>query len=200
MKNTKFRARFGLLIVLVLLVMGCLGFVLGKYITTIEKNNVVTFTAKLAESVELRESQVSRNEDGTYSKTGVTITNQTQEYILIPGLDVPKDPYVVITGKSEIPAYLFIEVIDDTPNEALVYTLTEEWVETNLRAARNAGARLYVYCSDGTNPTEIVNDYEKIEILDKDVFYVNQGLKWGESSNALTFCAYLEEAAIYSSK
>lgn len=194
MRTTKFRARFGLLIVLVLLMMSCIGFVFGKYITTIENNNVVTFTAELADLVELRESQVMRNEDGTYSKTNVMITNQTQEYILIPGLDVPKDPHIVIQGKSEIPAYLFIEVIDNTPNNALNYTLAKEWVESTLRKPRNEGAKLYVYSSDGSTPTEIVNNYEKIGILNNEVFYVNQGLKWGESSNALTFYAYLEEA------
>ena len=196
MRTTKFRACFGLLIVLVLLTMSCIGFVFGKYITTIENNNVVTFTAELADLVELRESQVMRNEDGTYSKTNVMITNQKQKYVLIPGLDVPKDPHIVIQGKSEIPAYLFIEVIDNTANEALRYQLTSEWIACNLRPVRNKGAALYVYSNNDSTPTEIVNDYEKIGILNNEVFYVNQGLKWGESSNALTFYAYLEEAAI----
>lgn len=200
MRSTKSRARFGLLVVLVLLLMSCFGFVIGKYITTIEKKGVVTFSAELAENVELRESKLLRNEDGTYSPTGETITSGTQKYILIPGLDVPKDPYVVISGKSEIPAYLFIEVIDKTPNETLEYELTENWKESDLRDARNEGAALYVYCSDKVNPTEIVDDYEKIEILKDNIFYVNQALKGGETSNVLTFFAYLEETAIYSSK
>lgn len=197
MRSMKFRARFGLFMILVLLLMSLVGFVVGKYITTIEKKDVVTFTAKLAEKVELKETKVRRNEDGSYGQPDKSLTTQAQEYILIPGLDVPKDPYIVIQGKTEIPAYLFVEVVDNTPNEALRYALTDNWVESNLRAPKNAGATLYVYTDEDKNPVEIVSNYEGISILKDNFFYVDQKLKSGVSSNALTFYAYLEEAAIY---
>lgn len=198
MKKTRLRALPWLLIVPVLLVVALLGFVIGKYVTTIESNNTVTFTATLAADVRLQESKVTRNEDGSYKTTDETITSGTQEYILIPGLDVPKDPHIVITGKTEIPAYLFIEVVDTTPNAALRYNLTDTWIKTTLRTPKVTGATLYVYSKDGTSPTSIIEDHDKISILQDDTFYVDQSLKDGDSSNSLTFYAYLEEASVYS--
>ena len=188
-----FRARFRLLIVLTLLLIALTTFAVGKYITTIQKPGTVTFNAKLAENVMLVESRITRKADGTYETTSETITG-AQSYTLIPGLDVPKDPHIVITGKTNIPAHLYIEVVDNTPNEALRYNLiSKNWISSS-RTAKVAGAAVYVYSTDGSNPAQITTDQTEIFILQDNKIYVDQGLLSDDESNGLTFYAYLEEA------
>ena len=192
MRKMNFRARFRLLIVLTLLLIALTTFAVGKYITTIQKPGTVTFNAKLAENDMLVESRINRKADGTYETTSETITG-AQSYTLIPGLDVPKDPHIVITGKTNIPAHLYIEVVDNTPNGALRYSLTSSWISSS-RTAKVAGAAVYVYSTDGSNPAQITTDQKKIFILQDNKIYVDQGLLSGAESNGLTFYAYLEEA------
>lgn len=190
MRKMKFHARLRLLIVLTLLLVALTSYAVGKYVTTVEIEGNVTFTAKLASSFVLQEHKAERQENGSYELGNALV--QANSYTLIPGLDVPKDPHIVITGKTKIPAYLYIEVVDNTPNNALRYELTTNWISSS-RTAKVTGATVYVYSTDKSNPAEITTDQAKISILKDDKFYVDQGLLSGTESNALTFYAYLEE-------
>ena len=190
MKKRKFHIR--LLLLLVLLV-SLTGFAVGKYIRTLPSHSSqVTFTAKLADSFVLRESKAEKQSDGTYKLSDTEyITNETQNYVLIPGVDIPKNPHVIITGKSEIPAYLFIEVVDTTPNNALVFSLTEKWIATTLKAPQHGGT-VYVYSTDGSSPAQITSDLTAY-ILKGNIVEVRQTLLSGNKDNQLVFYAYLEE-------
>lgn len=198
MKNKQFRARLRLLIILTLLLLPLIGFAAGKYIQTISRNETVTFTARLAESVELREHKAERTSTGEYtlSKTEY-ITNKTQSYILIPGLDIDKDPHIVITGKTDIPAYLYIEVVDSTPNPAITYQLEKHWQKTDKKLPQHKGT-VYIFCSVDENrkpkPEKITAD-QTISIIEGNRICVGQKLLQDKvSDNLITFYAYLEEA------
>lgn len=193
MRKMNFRTRLWLLIILAVLLIALTTFAAGKYIMTISLQNTVTFTAELAENVVLVESKINRKSDGTYETTSETIAGGTQSYTLIPGLDVPKDPHIIIEGKTPIPAYLYIEVVDNTTNNALRYTLTDSWIESSALAPQHEGA-VYVYSTDETNPTKITTDLGEIYILKDNKFYVDQALLSGTGTNGLTFYAYLVEA------
>ena len=109
-----------LLLVFVLVLAATAGVVYAKYIRTFEQTVNVTVTADLAESVALYESQAVKKDDGSYSLNSESRVTQNT-YTLLPGLDVPKDPTIEIVGKTNVPAYLYIEVVDKL-NASIAYT------------------------------------------------------------------------------
>jgi len=99
----------------------------------------VTVDANLADDLEILEDTVSRNASGKYNlETGDTTSNT---FHLMPGVQVAKSPFVKVTGKTEIPAYLYIEVDDDTV-----------WSEANQRFEYKIGDVVaYSYRIDPSN-------------------------------------------------
>ena len=133
MTKKQFRTRLTVLVLLTLLLIGLIGVASGKYTTTISHRGKITFSASLAESVTIQET------------TGT-------EYLLIPGHDITKDPKIVITGKTTIPAYLFVEVVDklDTnlvegeTKKPVSYSMATGWTE--LEGITGAdGSKVYYY-------------------------------------------------------
>lgn len=182
------------LILVILLITSLSGLAVGKYVFTNSFTRTVTFKAELAKDFILRERTVVRQADGQYVLAEPYITNNKlapQRYELLPGLDIPKDPHVVITGKSPIPAYLFIEVVDKTPNDAISFTLEEQWIETTLKTPKDGGT-MYVYSTNGTGPAEITEDLTAY-ILENNKVYVSQKLHEENTDELLTVYAYLEE-------
>lgn len=166
MKKMNTRTRLRLLILLTLLLLALTSVAVGKYKSTIPaiQSGTVEFNASLATSITVVESKVERQTNGSY--TIVKDTESTgNEYVLIPGLDIPKDPRIVIKGKTAIPAYLYLSVTDTT-NAAITYDLCDHWI---LQGGR------YVYSTDRTNPTPVTTD-QTIDILKDDKVYVSQKL------------------------
>ena len=133
MRKMSFRARFRLLIVLTLLLIALTTFAVGKYITTIEEESTVSFTANLAKDVILQEHKADRNADGSYTLTAEIATPDENGYYnsykLIPGLDIKKDPHIIIQDKTPIPAYLYIEV-ESTLDTPVTYEIDDSiWYE-----------------------------------------------------------------------
>lgn len=189
----QFRTRMVMLILLVLLLIGLVSFAGAKYATTISYTGRITFSASLAEDVILQEHLAVRQPDGSYKLDETVAPVQANTYKLIPGLDIPKDPHIIIEGKTPIPAYLYIEVVDNTTNDALRYSLTDSWSASSALAPKHEG-EVYVYSADDTNPAKITSDPDKIYILKDNKFYVDQALLSGTGTNGLTFYAYLVEA------
>lgn len=123
MRKMNFRSRLRLLIILSLMLFSLIGFAVGKYIKTIPLTGQVTFTARLAEDVILQEHLAVRQTNGGYSLHASDVVT-SNSYKLIPGLDVPKDPHIIIKGKTPIPAYLFIEV-ESTLDTPVVYQIDD---------------------------------------------------------------------------
>lgn len=183
MNKIKFRTRMRLLIVLTLLLLALVGFAVGKYKETIAHTGDVTITAKLAQSLVVQEHKAEKQANGTYelSKTETVTENS---YVLIPGVDIPKDPHVVITGKTPIPAYLYLKV--ECTNDAITYSLRNCWVQ-------EGNTDTYFYSTDGTNPAQITAD-QTIYILGNDTVYVSQYLLSKASAGVpLKFTATLTE-------
>ena len=195
MKHIKFRT--WVLILLVLLI-SMTGLTAAKYINTKTLSGTVTFTAELAQEFYLLEHVANRQDDGSYQLSDTEYVKSNQQYILIPGLDIPKDPHIVIKGKStNIPAYLFLEVVDDTKNESLIFSIDEShWIPTTLKTPQHGGT-VYVYSTNQSTYTPIKENHAKIPILTNDQITVSQKLLSGEKTGSLTFYAYLEEASLY---
>lgn len=193
MKNHS-RLRLVLILIIVLQVSLLVSFVAGKYLFRTALKGTVTFQADLATEFLLRESTAERQGDGSYKLQAPYITDNRllpQVYSLLPGLDVPKDPHVVISGKSPIPAYLFIEIVDETGNPAISFEVAGCWINTNMKNPKYGGT-VYAYSTDGSTPAEITTD-KIIYILRNNLVYVSQTLNSSEETNLMTIYAYLEE-------
>lgn len=185
MRKKQFRTLRRCLLVLALALILAVGVAAGRYYTTVPLKGTVTFSASLAQSVVVQEHVPQRNSDGSYSLTAGVTTNGV-EYTLIPGLDVPKDPHIVITGKTAVPAYLYL-VVEDSLDAAITYELDPCWQEVK--------ANVYVYCKDGTPVVidQTTAGLESVNIIKDQTVYVSQTLTQGEDSGDLVFSVVLKE-------
>lgn len=157
----------------------------AKYIKDVPFTGNVTFTANLAEKFTLTETKIVRQTDGTYSLT----ESETSEnsYTLMPGVDVPKDPKITIEGKTAVPAYLYVEVLESENFPATVtYSMATGW--TDLEITGPKGGKVYVYGTvlDGTTPDLT------IQILENDTLIVSQNLLRGTTAT-MTFYGYMAQ-------
>lgn len=148
------------------------GTVIAKYVTERELTEQITFTAELAEKMVLEEYKVTRTPEGDYDyetqpETNHYITAKSNSYVLMPGVDIKKDPYIRITDKTDIEAYLFLEIVGHQPGAAdngVSYELMDPWkpamsgTGTDEKAVSpKHGGTVYVY-SDENGPVKIKKD------------------------------------------
>lgn len=139
----------------------------------------------------LNESKLVRENDGTYSLDKATAVKENKDYVVIPGIDLPKDPYVDVTFKGENPekAYLFIEVNSTLPAE-LTYSLTADWTATTLKGVN--GGTVYMY----NNGTAFNTNLVKVPVLANDMITVPAEYTPAENATYdMTFTAYMCQAA-----
>lgn len=202
MRNTGSRL-IALLILAVLLLSGLMGAALGKYIRTMSFPGKVTFSATLATGMKLQEHQVERQSDGSYETTPVLLPDEGvagkgNDYVLLPGLDIPKDPFITVEGKTSIPAYLYVEVLDTTA-DTLSYTMADHWLKLEGVTGKNGGA-VYVYSTtnpvDARTPLAIDNTFGgTVDILDGNTVTVSQKVTHGAAAGKLDFYACMGETA-----
>lgn len=183
-------------IALLLAVLFCLSAVtfvaVAKYIKDIPFTGNVTFKADLVGEFTLTESEAKRNTDGTYSlDTSKSVESNT--YTLMPGVDVPKDPKITITGKTTVPAYLYVEVCPDLPaTDTVTYGIMPHWKALGIKGPHGGDVYVYAY-PDGT--VIILDGTVKdltIRILDKDTLYVSDQLDRGTTAT-MTFYGYMAQ-------
>lgn len=150
----------------------------AKYKTQKVANTVpvtVTVTADLADSLTISESAVTRQSSGQYVTGSGTSSGNT--YDLMPGVDIPKDPFVRVTGKTEIPAFLYIEIVDgtvwSTANQRFEYKIGDTLVYSYSidtanwkRIEQYSDRKIFVYAPGGTEtPVTDADDLSHINIL-----------------------------------
>lgn len=207
MKRNKTRRL--LLVAVILLCFALIGGAFGKYLTRIPVSGKVTFTAKLAEKVTLREHLVSQDKSGRYTLSN-SPTNHN-EYLLLPGLDIPKDPWITIEGKTPLKSYLFLEVVEtadvsvsqgsDT-DSVITYSLTNNWLKLDNVSGKQGGT-VYVYATGGKAkpldqtdaPKFEVNILEPLKDGEPETIRVSQKLvtEGTAETDVLEFHAYLVE-------
>ena len=139
MKKKQFRSHLQWLLLLLVLLITLTAYVAGKYIKTISFSGSVTFTSSLASNMVLQEHEAVRNPDGSYFLTENIVNGN--KYTLIPGQDIPKDPHIIITDKTMIEAYLYIE-IESTLDAPVTYEVdTTKW--TLLKTDGNKSVYYY---------------------------------------------------------
>lgn len=180
MKKLKKLKKLHMVMLLILTaVLGVLGLqgIRAKYTTSVSVRGNVTFSAELAESLNLYEHKAERLPDGSYKlsktdlvgtvagpNTGELTEDKGNEYMVMPGVDIPKDPQIKITGKSALDSYLYVEIEDslaqsdesDSTGKTIQYELTDEWVKLDDVIGPNGTASkptsVYVYKGTGNTP------------------------------------------------
>lgn len=177
-----------LLVAIVLLstiLVGLCGVAYAQYrqtITISDSGNKLTITADIG-SISVWEHKAMRQTDGTYQLGADVVSGNG--YLLIPGVDLPKDPYVSVTKTSTIEAYVYIRVASDLP-DTVTFTLADCWKPV----AGYDG--VYVYCQD-SDPVKVTGNAE-VQILKDNTIYVSQYYNGGAACT-LQFTAYLYEVA-----
>ena len=128
------------LIVLLVLALWISG-VFSRYRTKLLISNEVQYSNQLAERFTLQDHAAQQQKDGSWLLTDEMSAGNT--YALIPGTQPPANPVITIEGKTEIPAYLYLELVA-SPN-APEYTLDPDvWVLLEGVTGKNGGL-VYAY-------------------------------------------------------
>lgn len=138
--SLRFLAVFALLVVLACALMS--GGVFSKYVAQRAVANQIKYDNTLAEEFKILDQPITQNEDGSYAKDASADAQPTDGYTykLIPGITLPAAPYIEIKGKTDIPAYLYVEV---KSTGAVDLTYDSSW--TQLSASGKQGGTVYVY-------------------------------------------------------
>lgn len=155
----------------------------AKYIKDIPFTGNVTFKADLVETFTLTETKAVRQTSGSYILSGEQVTQNS--YILMPGVDVPKNPMVKITGKTAVPAYLYVEVCSNLP-ATVTYAIVSHWKDLGITGPH--GGKVYVYTSVLDGNTKNLT----LPIIDKEILYVSDTLDRGTTAT-MTFYGYMAQ-------
>lgn len=144
----------------------------------------------------LKEHIAVKQNDGSYKLTDA-LTNKTNtgnDYYVLPRTDLPKDPFITIIGKTNAPAYLYVEVVDGLP-AGMHYNMASCWTRLEGVTGNNGGV-IYVY-NNGTPIDENSTGLENIAIIAGNTIKVDDvpGLAEGQKVS-LSFYAYLGQASV----
>ena len=169
------------------------GAVFAKYKQSVPLQGTLTVSAgQLANVFTLQEHKAVRS-NGTYTLDNTqTVTSNT--YQALPGVAIPKDPQITLSNKSKVPAYLYVEVIDNLGASGLSYSLTSDWLDLN-RTGQNGG-KVYVY-TGGNDSAKLLDEnfnVSAIYILQNNQVTVSKGSTSGFNVS-LSFHGYLAQAS-----
>ena len=156
-----------LLVLAIAIAISAAVWVYAKYIYQETIHGSLTITASLGK-IDVWEHLAVRQNDGSYELNGTLV--RRNDYYLIPGLDIPKDPFVQITEKTNVPVYVFIKV-DTNPTDAnhVTYGLLDCWKLVE------GTSNIYVYSVDGVACP--VSSNMDLPILQGDLVEVSQNLQ-----------------------
>lgn len=161
-------------------------------------NTFVAGKAVAQDDLKLYEHEAKQQADGSYKldKTVPTVTQN--EYTVMPGVNLPKDPTVEVT-KAEGPYYLFVEVTkgDSFKGEKAPLSCTVDgshWVALKIE-----GKEVYAYSTDGKTAAILKDELTATPVLakigntDNTITVANEDLS--NVNCQLTFTAYACQAA-----
>lgn len=198
MFNKKFSKRekitlISLLLVLLTATAIIVGTVAAKYITEKRVPGRIKVSVELAQSIEMFEHKVTRTEDGGYDTVATEVAGNT--YKLMPGVDIPKDPTVRITGYTGLSSYVYVEVVGEPAEvvgkpKTVSFAIDDGWTLIEGVTGPNGGKVYYRELKAANNET-YPKDVEINVLKDKKVT-VSQ---WVERNTNLEikFYAYVAE-------
>lgn len=158
--------------------------VYAKYVMDQALTGQASITAKLG-TITLLEHKPTKDDSGKYTLGTETVTEYTYDTV-IPGLDIPKDPFVQITDKTAIPVYVYLIIDNDTLPTSMTYTLEDHW-----KPISEDNSKVYVY-SDSNGAIKVTAD-TNISILQNNTVYVSQHLSDLTEQVKLSFSACMKQ-------
>ena len=142
---------------------------------------------------ELKEHKATRQPNGTYDLEN-SIEVDRNEYIVMPGVDLAKDPFVQV--KTAEQAYLFVEVVNTLPTGMTATVNTDQWTEVVGAVGQNGG-KVYTLKDGPLAPAEELATHYILKdnkvVVDKDFAAPEDGI------GNLEFYGYLTQAAGFDS-
>lgn len=173
------------IVVLSLILTLLCGVAYAKYFKNDTVSGQITVQADIG-SITLQEHKAVRKPDGSYYLlTDEIVAGNT--YTLIPGLDVPKDPHVIVDKANDMPVYIYVEVVDVTVDAGITYTPADGWIELVSVTGPNGGKVYYYNTPVTANAT--------LDFLKDNKIYVSQDLDKSMSNLQLEFFAYMYQTA-----
>lgn len=187
-KEDKSRKRSkGLLILGLVLLLVCViaGGAYSKYRKDVVMTGKVSASNRLVGQFQLLEHKKTL-EDGAYRLTDETTVSDS--VWAIPGATIPMDPYLTILDKSDVPALLYIEVIDPNAEDVLSYKLTEDWTLLDVEGYHKGA--VYVFQNG-----QVLGDFSDPDLLRQIEILQDGEVTISDESEAevesLSFCGYL---------
>ena len=148
-----------ILIVFVLVLAMLVGNAYAKYAAQEQVEGSVSITAQLG-TINLWEHEAELQSNGSYTLNAGSLVS-CNSYVLIPGVDIPKDTYVEITNKTPIPVYVYVEIVSSS---AISYAVdTSNWTKVADTGAK--GGTVYVYKDSVTANITGINIFAGQKIL-----------------------------------
>lgn len=135
----------------------------------------------------LKEHEVQRNEKGIYEYSSPMKEVDKNDYTVVPGSDLPKDPFVRV--KTAEDAYLFIEVAGTLPAGCTWYVDTANWTEMTGVNPATQGGKVYKLAAGKLS----AGDEQTISILCDNTITVADDFNPDnlQTAQSLTFNAFL---------
>lgn len=167
-----------------------IGGIAARYMHTETLEAKVVFSAGLTEELKLIEHEAKRQPDGSYKLSSKETGNN--QYTVMPGVDIPKDPQIVMTDKSAVDAYVYIEVTGDCP-DGLTYNMESCWKPLENVVGVNGG-KVYVYSDTQGNPVVLDENFKQpsIGIIEGNRITVSHRIHQMEDFS-LSFYAYMAQ-------
>lgn len=174
----------------VLLAAAAIGTTVGaKYVKEIRIPCRLIIEANLADRIAVLEHEPLRQPDGAYLLGSNEVSES--EFVLMPGVDAARDPFIRIEGKSDIPAYVYIEVVSTLDEKVTFELIDEVWEKLDGVTGQNGG-EIYAYCDTvaSDNGQDIT-----IPLLDGSIVTVSHTyIAADEAETELSFYPYMARA------
>lgn len=153
------------------------------------------------------EYKVTQTSSGKYEQDDNTEVDGIDYKGVMPGTTIPKQAFVKLSRSTATlngvavdpaPAYLYLEVIDELPDDYEWSVDTANWALLSGFTGPNGGD-VYHYIggvADGNDVLKVVTDGTKIDILTDDEITVADKAELDEKTYSLKFNAYLSQASV----
>ena len=153
----------------------------------------------------IEEPKITTDENGNVIvDSSASAVTGGQEYPLLPGIELPKDAKIKINGKTTVPAYLYVEVIDNLTDGVYEWGIEDCWEALTDGTGKSVigpkNGKVYVYTEGGkakafteNTPAGGIGIIEGGKLTVKDVSVEDI------TSDSLSFYAYLVQSASFDS-
>lgn len=145
-------------VVLTALIVVCVGVGAGihaKYARQVGVSGSIAIDSTLG-GIAVQETEPDYSNGQYYFNRSAGDVTTTFDYYLVPGSDIACDAYVLVTDKTEVPAYVYVEINDKLVNGS--FSISDNWLETGFTGAHEGTVYVYtagteeavtVYLGDG---------------------------------------------------